>query len=305
MALRLERGIIARCLIGLCAIGSSSAPIACSSSSPSPAGSGSSGGGSTSPSGGGPSGASNGGTGSSSGTSASTGNANTTGSASGSTTSGAAATGASAGSNSGSPTSGSTTSGSASGSTTSGASSGSPLVDAGPAAFTLTTPAFDSLEPDGGGGDGGPTIPAEDTCAYRDAGGFGVFPGLDWSGAPSGTESFAIVLHDLTNDYYHWAIWDIPATVMSLPEGLPGGLTLADPEGGMQDSIMGGMGQFTGPCPAGALHVYQFTIFAIPTPTLQVTGGEGEGRVTAAFNAASKVAIGTALLTGRSNAKHY
>jgi phosphatidylethanolamine-binding protein (PEBP) family uncharacterized protein len=116
--------------------------------------------------------------------------------------------------------------------------------------------------------------------------------------------SFAIVLRDLTNGFYHWAIWDIPAAIMSLPADLPAGRTL---DGGfMQDSFMGTQGQFTGPCPAGSLHVYQFEIFALPTTTLTFNmGGGGEAVVQAAYAAASKAAIGTALLTGRSNARHY
>jgi Raf kinase inhibitor-like YbhB/YbcL family protein len=169
----------------------------------------------------------------------------------------------------------------------------------------LTTPAFSSLLPDGGGGDGGPTIPYDDTCANPEAGGYGDFPGLYWSGAPAGTQSFTIVFRDLTNGFYHWAIWDIPAATMSLPPGLPAGRMVGMPDGALQDSFMGAMGQFTGPCPAGANHIYQFEIFALPTATLAGVTGTGEARVQSVFNAAKGAAIGEAFLTGRSNAKHY
>ena len=179
--------------------------------------------------------------------------------------------------------------------------------------FTLTTPDYESLEPDGGGGDGGPTIPLDLTCANPDAGGYGVSPELDWSGAPPGTQSFTIVLRDLTNGcptigcsiWYHWAIWDIPATATALPAGLPPGLMLTSPVMAQETSFMGSMGQFTGPCPGGSIHVYQFEIFAIPTATLGVKDTAGEGTVQTVFNMANQQALGTALITGKSNAKHY
>jgi Raf kinase inhibitor-like YbhB/YbcL family protein len=154
---------------------------------------------------------------------------------------------------------------------------------------------------DAGVGDGGPTIPAVDTCSYPDAGGFGVFPGLEWSGAPAGTMSYVIVFRDLTNGFYHWAIWDIPASTMSLPVGLPAGGTLAMPAGAMQNSFMGM--QYAGPCPAGALHVYQFVIFALGTTTLP--GVTATSTAQAVYTAASKVALATTTLNGLSNAKHF
>jgi Raf kinase inhibitor-like YbhB/YbcL family protein len=169
--------------------------------------------------------------------------------------------------------------------------------------FDLTSPSFVSVSPDGGGGDGGPTIPLEDTCANPDAGGYGDFPGLAWSGAPAGTMSYVVVLHDLTNGFYHWAMWDIPASTTSLPEDdLPPGKMVTMPAGAMQNSFMGNQGQFTGPCPAGALHVYQFTLFALGTTTLPgVTAADAQS----IYNDAKKVALATTDLTGRSNAKHY
>ncbi len=156
---------------------------------------------------------------------------------------------------------------------------------------------------DGGGGDGGPTIPLEDTCANPDAGGYGDFPGLAWSGAPAATMSYVIVFHDLTNSFFHWAMWDIPASTTSLPQDdLPGGKVVAMPAGAMQNSFMGNQGQFTGPCPSGSLHGYQFTLFALGTTTLP---GVGATDAMSIYNDAKKVALATADLTGRSNAKHY
>lgn len=215
------------------------------------------------------------------------------------------ASGGSSGATTGSATSGVTSgssSGEGSGTSTSGGASGSP-ADAGPTEFELTSPSYVTVGLDGGGSDGGPTIPLEDTCANPDAGGYGDFPGLAWSGAPAGTMSYVVVLHDLTNSFYHWAMWEIPASTTSLPEDdLPAGKVVTMPPGAMQNSFMGSQGQFTGPCPSGALHVYEFTLFALGTTTLP---GVTATDAMSIYNDAKKVALATTDLVGRSNAKHY
>jgi phosphatidylethanolamine-binding protein (PEBP) family uncharacterized protein len=162
------------------------------------------------------------------------------------------------------------------------------------------SPAFKSVLPDGGGGGGQPNIPSIDTCAYPDAGGTGLSPELDWTTGPAGTMSYAIVLTDLTIGLRHWAIWDIPASTLSLPEGLAHGSPLTMPMGALQVNLNKDP-EFYGPCPSGSLHIYQFEIFAIPNATL--TGIGGASSVTEAFNAAAKVALGAATLTGLSNAR--
>jgi Raf kinase inhibitor-like YbhB/YbcL family protein len=178
------------------------------------------------------------------------------------------------------------------------ASDSADISDA-PMAFALTSPAFVSVQPDGGGGDGQPTIPSIDTCAAA-AGGNGLSPELDWTAGPTGTISYAIVLTDLTNGLHHWAVWDIPTTTLSLPEGLAHGSPLMMPEGALQQNVQG-MTEFYGPCPNGSLHIYQFEIFAIPEATL--AGVSGSSTTTQVFSAAAKAATTTATLTGLSNAK--
>ena len=51
-------------------------------------------------------------------------------------------------------------------------------------------------------------------------------PAMQWSGAPDGTQSFAVILHDTdlmlgADDVLHWAIFNIPGTATGLPEGVP------------------------------------------------------------------------------------
>ena len=62
-----------------------------------------------------------------------------------------------------------------------------------------------------------------------------VSPQLSWTNAPAGTQSFAIVVDDpdtalphSTSEVLHWAAFNIPASTMSLPEGVPNQATLAD-----------------------------------------------------------------------------
>ncbi len=66
----------------------------------------------------------------------------------------------------------------------------------GAIAFGLTSPAFTE----------GMSFPMQNTCA-----GANTSPELDWTPGPAGTMSYAVVLTDLTNNFVHWAIWNIPA----------------------------------------------------------------------------------------------
>jgi hypothetical protein len=81
------------------------------------------------------------------------------------------------------------------------------------------------------------TIPLR--YASTDAGGQNVSPPLSWSGAPSGTRSFVLVCLDPDADnFVHWVMYDIPASVNSLPEGVPPQATL--PNGAKQgENYMG------------------------------------------------------------------
>jgi phosphatidylethanolamine-binding protein (PEBP) family uncharacterized protein len=79
----------------------------------------------------------------------------------------------------------------------------------------------------------GETIPDAFTCEGGDFAS-GAFPGLDWTGGPPGTKSYAVVFVDASimenndpvssaaayNRAFHWAIWDVPATADGLPAAL-------------------------------------------------------------------------------------
>jgi Raf kinase inhibitor-like YbhB/YbcL family protein len=107
----------------------------------------------------------------------------------------------------------------------------------------------------------GEAIPRKYTCDGDD-----VSPPLSWSGAPEGTESFALIADDPdapVGTWVHWVIYDLPAGVTSLPEGVE---AAERPQVGGINGISNfrrlGYG---GPCPPSGTHRYFFKIYALDT----------------------------------------
>jgi Raf kinase inhibitor-like YbhB/YbcL family protein len=127
---------------------------------------------------------------------------------------------------------------------------------AGASSLRITSSAFD---------DNG-NIPVTYSCD-----GYSVSPPLTWSGAPEGTQAFALIVDDpdapVQGGVTHWVTYDIPASVTSLPEAVPEGASI--PGGGKQGANVRGALAFTGPCPpAGSSpHHYQFRLYALSAPT--------------------------------------
>lgn len=108
----------------------------------------------------------------------------------------------------------------------------------------------------------GRAIPGKFTCDGLD-----VSPLLQWSGAPAGTRSFALICEDPDAPggmWVHWVIYGLPATAVELPEGVA--TTESLPNGakqGVNDFRRAGYG---GPCPPpGRAHRYIFRLFALDT----------------------------------------
>ncbi|UWR40179.1 YbhB/YbcL family Raf kinase inhibitor-like protein [Phaeobacter inhibens] len=91
-------------------------------------------------------------------------------------------------------------------------------------------------------------------------------PTLEWSGAPEGTESFAVTVYDpdapTGSGWWHWFAFNIPDDVTSLPGG-------GDVSGVQLTNDYGAEG-FGGACPPpGEVHRYEFTVHALGT-TLEI-----------------------------------
>jgi Raf kinase inhibitor-like YbhB/YbcL family protein len=96
-------------------------------------------------------------------------------------------------------------------------------------------------------------------------------PPLSWSGVPEGTESFVLTVVDeefarqkKADLWYHWIIFNIPATATGLPEGVPTEKQL--PDGAIQPLNVRWIG-YAGPgAPAaGQPHHYIFRLMALDT----------------------------------------
>ena len=106
----------------------------------------------------------------------------------------------------------------------------------------------------------GGSIPAEYTCESSD-----VAPALEWTGAPPGTGSFALIVDDPDAPdpkapkmtYVHWVVYDIPTSASGIPRGgqLPSGA-----REGKNDWKRTGYG---GPCPPVGRHRYFFKLYAL------------------------------------------
>jgi Raf kinase inhibitor-like YbhB/YbcL family protein len=151
-------------------------------------------------------------------------------------------------------------------------------------------------------------------------------PQLTWSDAPAGTRSFAVVMHDPDVpskgddvnkegreipaslprvNFYHWLLWNIPATVHEIAAGSHSdGVTARgkkgpDAPGGFQHGInyytgwfagdpqMGGdYYGYDGPCPPwndAIVHHYHFTVYALDVEKLDVKGAPTAENVLAAL----------------------
>ena len=107
----------------------------------------------------------------------------------------------------------------------------------------------------------GTAIPKRHSC---DGGDFS--PPLSWSGAPAGTRSFAVVVDDPdASGFTHWLLFNVPASVPSLAEGLkPGTLPVASAEGANDFGSIG----YRGPCPPSGTHRYSHRLYALDVASL-------------------------------------
>lgn len=122
-------------------------------------------------------------------------------------------------------------------------------------AFALTSPAFRN----------GERIPAKYT-----ADGDNLSPPLEWSGAPQGTRSFALIVEDPdapSGTFRHWGLYNIMPGRTLLPEGVEHGVKTEQMGHAVNDF---GHPRYDGPAPpqGHGTHHYRFRIAALDVETL-------------------------------------
>jgi phosphatidylethanolamine-binding protein (PEBP) family uncharacterized protein len=104
----------------------------------------------------------------------------------------------------------------------------------------------------------GGALPADYTCD-----GSGATLPLEWTGAPEGTQSFAVVMHHVDPEgaiKWYWILYDIPASVTALPRNVTAVGTLGN-------NSVNGSTAYAPPCSQGpGPKAYAYTVYALSSP---------------------------------------
>ena len=120
-------------------------------------------------------------------------------------------------------------------------------------AMTLKSPAFAD----------GQRIPKKHTGEGQD-----LSPPLEWSDLPEGTKTLALLCDDPDaprGTWDHWVLWNVPAALRKLPEGVPNRERLPDLGDAVQGSNSWPKIGYGGPMPppGHGTHHYHFVLYAL------------------------------------------
>jgi Raf kinase inhibitor-like YbhB/YbcL family protein len=131
--------------------------------------------------------------------------------------------------------------------------------------FTATSPDLDAQKP------------IANKYVYKGFGceGENVSPAVVWQGAPEGTKSFAVAVHDPDAPtggagWWHWLVINIPADMHGLQQGSGDPAAKKMPKAVMQARTDFGKPGWGGPCPpkGDKPHRYIFTVYALKVEKL-------------------------------------
>jgi len=102
-------------------------------------------------------------------------------------------------------------------------------------------------------------------------------PALSWQGTPAGTKSFVITMFDLDehgspSGWWHWVVYNLPATTTQLPDNAGSKEDNKLPAGTIQGRTDLGNDAYDGPCPDKGQppHRYLITLYALSIDKLPV-----------------------------------
>jgi Raf kinase inhibitor-like YbhB/YbcL family protein len=129
-----------------------------------------------------------------------------------------------------------------------------------------------------------------------------ISPALSWSGEPTGTQSFAVTMYDpdarAGDGWWHWAMFNIPATVHSLAAGAGSEGSKDLPVGAGQGRNDFGFSQYSGPCPpvGDHAHHYEITVYAVKVAQLPLDNTSSGAAVSGQLRSNT---LATAKIVGR------
>lgn len=122
----------------------------------------------------------------------------------------------------------------------------------------------------------GQTLPTPQRSGLFGAGGEDRSPHLAWEGFPAETQSFAVTCYDpdapTASGFWHWAVFNLPASVTELRAGAGDASGSGLPEGAITLTNDGALKQFLGaaPPPGHGPHRYIFAVHAVDVPQLEL-----------------------------------